>query len=39
MYLSIHSPNSATEARKEMPTFIPLREQDGMLVWDMWREE
>ena len=39
MYLSIHSPNSASEARKEKPTFIPLREQDGMLVWDMWREE
>ena len=36
MYLSLHSPNSATDTRKEKPVFIPIRERDGTLVWDLW---
>ena len=35
MYLSIHSPNSATATRKETPVFIRVREKDGTLVWDL----
>ena len=35
MYLSIHSPNSSSAGRKETPVFIPVREQDGALVWDL----
>ncbi len=34
MYLSIHSPNTAVEGRKEKPVFIPIREENGTLVWD-----
>lgn len=34
MYLSIHSPNSAKGDRKEMPVFIPIREENDTLVWD-----
>lgn len=34
LYLSIHSPNSATDTRKEMPVFIPIREENDTLVWD-----
>ena len=33
MYLSMHSPNTDTEARKATPTFIPIAEKDGTLVW------
>lgn len=35
LYLSIHSPNTATGDRSERPVFIPIREQNGTLVWDM----
>ena len=34
MYLSIHSPNSASAGRKEMPIFVPIREENDTLVWD-----
>ena len=34
MYLAIHAPNSPTAERKEVPIFIPLREENGRLVWD-----
>lgn len=34
LYLSIHSPNGATDTRKEMPVFIPIREENDTLVWD-----
>jgi GH43 family beta-xylosidase len=34
MYLSIHSPNSASDGRKETPVFIAIREENGTLVWD-----
>ncbi len=39
MYLSIHSPNGVIGERREQPTFIPIREQDGSLVWDLWDQE
>ncbi|MCR5682865.1 MAG: glycoside hydrolase family 43 protein [Clostridiales bacterium] len=35
MYLSIHSPNSPDGNRYEKPIFIPVREEDGTLVWDL----
>ena len=35
MYLSIHSPNKAVGTRKETPVFVPIREQNGTLVWDL----
>lgn len=35
MYLSIHSPNSASAGRRETPVFIRVREKDGTLVWDL----
>ena len=38
MYLSIHSPNSTVGKRKETPVFIPIREQNGTLVWSLWKE-
>ena len=34
MYLSIHSPNGKIGDRMEMPIFIPVKEEDGKLVWD-----
>lgn len=34
MYLSIHSPNRIIDDRKETPVFIPIREENGTLVWD-----
>jgi hypothetical protein len=34
MYLSIHSPNNASAGRKEMPVFVPIREENDTLVWD-----
>ena len=33
MYLSIHSPNNASDGRSETPVFIAIREQNGTLVW------
>ncbi len=39
MYLSIHSPNSSSDSQKEKPTFIPIKERDGTLVWDLWDDE
>ena len=34
MYLSFHSPNAAEGNRKERPTFLAIREENGTLVWD-----
>ncbi len=34
MYLSFHSPNTAADDRKERPTFLAIREENGTLVWD-----
>ena len=34
MYLSFHSPNTAENGRKERPTFLAIKEEDGKLVWD-----
>ena len=39
MYLSIHSPNSSSAGRKETPVFIPIREQNGVLVWDIRKSD
>ena len=34
-YLSIHSPNAPAEGRPhETPILVPVKEQDGKLVWD-----
>ena len=38
MYLSIHSPNKASGDRKETPVFIPIREENGTLVWDIYNK-
>lgn len=38
MYLSMHSPNSAVGDRVETPVFIPVREQNGSIVWDLYGE-
>lgn len=35
MYLSIHSPNNPQGDRMEVPVFIPVREENGTLVWDL----
>ncbi len=34
MYLAFHSPNTATDDRKERPVFLAIKEEDGKLVWD-----
>ena len=33
MYLSFHSPNTATDSRREKPVFLAIEERDGRLVW------
>ena len=38
MYLSIHSPNRIIDERKETPVFIPIREENATLVWDIWKK-
>ena len=35
LYLSMHSPNTAVGDRVETPVFLPVREQNGTLVWDI----
>jgi len=35
LYLSMHSPNSADETRAERPMLLPIREENGRLVWDL----
>ena len=35
MYMAIHSPNTATDDRKEKPVFIPFYEKDGVLSLDL----
>ena len=35
MYLSLHSPNARIADRGEMPVFIPVKEENGTIVWDM----
>lgn len=39
MYLSIHSPNGGGLDRPETPVFIPVREENGTIVWDIWKNE
>jgi len=38
MYLSIHSPNGGGLDRPETPVFIPVREENGTIVWDIWKK-
>lgn len=33
LYLSMHSPNNPADGRKETPVFLPLKEENGTLVW------
>ncbi len=35
MYLSIHSPNAPVGDRGCVPVFVPVREENGTLVWDI----
>ena len=35
MYLSMHSPNNPVGDRHETPIFVPVREEDGTIVWDL----
>ena len=35
LWMAIHSPNSPSAGRQEMPVFIPLIEEDGRLRWDL----
>ena len=39
LYLAIHAPNVATGDRKEKPVFIPIKERNGTLVWDLWNND
>ena len=39
MYLSIHSPNRSGMDRLETPVFIPVREENGTIVWDLWKKK
>lgn len=34
LWMSIHSPNVAQPPRAEKPVFIPLKEENNLLVWD-----
>ena len=38
LWLSIHSPNAREGDRREMPVFIPVKEEAGTLVWDTDRK-
>lgn len=35
LYLSLHSPNNAADGRRETPVFVPVKEENGTLVWDI----
>ncbi len=39
LYLAIHAPNVAAGDRKEKPVFIPIKERNGTLVWDLWNND
>jgi hypothetical protein len=32
-FISFHSPNTATDDRKEIPVFLAIEEKNGRLVW------
>ncbi len=34
MWMAIHSPNAKVGSRVETPTYVPIIEKDGTLVWD-----
>ena len=35
LWLSLHSPNDADDGRPETPLFVPLKEENGRLTWDL----
>lgn len=35
LWMSIHSPNNMQPRRGEKPIFIPLKEENNLLVWDL----
>lgn len=35
LWLAVHSPNNISAGRPETPIFIPIKEEDNMLVWDL----
>ena len=35
LWLSLHSPNDSGAGRLETPLFIPIKEENNMLVWDL----
>ncbi len=37
-YFSFHSPNQKVGKRKETPVFLPIREENATLVWDLSNE-
>ncbi len=37
MYMSLHSPNSKTGDRKTLAVFVPVREESGLLIWDIYK--
>ncbi len=35
LWLALHSPNDSSSGRSETPIFVPIREENGTLVWDL----
>jgi hypothetical protein len=38
LFLSIHSPNNASDKRKTLAVIVPIKETGNMLFWDFGRE-
>ena len=38
MYLSVHSPNTATDTRGSMPVFVKVEEENGTIKWGVRKE-
>ena len=36
LYMSLHSPNTPTDERKTLAVFIPIIEESGYLMWDVY---
>ncbi len=39
LWLALHSPNNSSAGRPETPVLIPVREENGNLVWDITESE
>ncbi len=39
LWMSIHSPNNASAERAETPVFIPIAEENGTLLWDLYKRD